>query len=513
MKTCFTLLIAIRTLHITAAQTTFNVRDNFGFPAALMTSVFPTDSCYYFTGIIADSIAPFKTGNIFLKLSPDGQHLILKTLRSSIKTYETWLGNLLPMDDGNLIDIGFSVDSTTKAIVIKYTPEGDTILTKEYFSYYYPNNPFIVPHQIIKASDGAFFILNDIEKENTSDNDFSIVKLDSELNILWQKKYGDSWDDIVRSLIVDDSGMIIGSSKESLGNQNFVNRTHLLKIDTGGTLQWQYLSPPGILQDAARDIVKTNDGGLVVASGRGIEVPANPSISVLKWTGGYIFKLDADRKLAWELEINEDFTPTFRNYFSRLIAVDSGNAYIAAGQFAEIISDSARDISAWLYKISSEGKLMWQRKHHIVESNLDLHVVYDLKQTPDGGFILVGEATDYLADTLYQQAWLLKLDSFGCLIPGCHLTPVEEAGQPPAQLVLYPNPAKDFLNFQLRSTRPVQEATFRITDVQGRLVREFKTRHPEDTFIVPVWDWAAGVYFLQAAVKGEIVATERFVVN
>jgi hypothetical protein len=59
----------------------------------------------------------------------------------------------------------------------------------------------------------------------------------------------------------------------------------------------------------------------------------------------------------------------------------------------------------------------------------------------------------------------------------------------------------------------VQEATFRITDVQSRLVREFKTRHPEDTFIVPVWDWAAGVYFLQAAVNGEIVATERFVVN
>jgi hypothetical protein len=58
----------------------------------------------------------------------------------------------------------------------------------------------------------------------------------------------------------------------------------------------------------------------------------------------------------------------------------------------------------------------------------------------------------------------------------------------------------------------VPEATFRITDVQGRLVREFKTRHPEDTFIVPVWGWAAGVYFLQAAVDGQIVADEKLIV-
>ena len=48
-------------------------------------------------------------------------------------------------------------------------------------------------------------------------------------------------------------------------------------------------------------------------------------------------------------------------------------------------------------------------------------------------------------DTTVQQAWLLKVDSEGCLVPNCHVS-TQELPQNSLQFSLYPNPASDFLN-------------------------------------------------------------------
>jgi hypothetical protein len=89
----------------------------------------------------------------------------------------------------------------------------------------------------------------------------------------------------------------------------------------------------------------------------------------------------------------------------------------------------------------------------------------------------------------------------------------KETIKPQNAIYIYPNPTTDYLNFQLRTARPVQEATFRILDVQGRVLREFQSNHLQDTFIVPVEGWAAGVYFLEASEKGVVLGVERFVVK
>ena len=129
---------------------------------------------------------------------------------------------------------------------------------------------------------------------------------------------------------------------------------------------------------------------------------------------------------------------------------------------------------------------------------------------------MCGEARDWSGtDSIPQQAWLLKLDQYGCLVPNCY-TATEEAptGEEPAiRLAIYPNPTADYLNFYLRTPRPVKEASFRIVSAEGRLVQSFQSDRPDVTFIVPVWDWAAGVYFLQYLEEGMVKGSERFVVQ
>ncbi|MEO1714527.1 MAG: hypothetical protein AAFU60_14445, partial [Bacteroidota bacterium] len=90
------------------AQTTFNLREAFGFPAAVISSVHPTDTCYYIAGIVSDSVPPYTTGSFLARLNLDGSIFWFKSLHGVNKTYETWHNTLLPQEDGGFVNIGYS---------------------------------------------------------------------------------------------------------------------------------------------------------------------------------------------------------------------------------------------------------------------------------------------------------------------------------------------------------------------------------------------------------------------
>ncbi len=43
-------------------------------------------------------------------------------------------------------------------------------------------------------------------------------------------------------------------------------------------------------------------------------------------------------------------------------------------------------------------------------------------------------------------------------------------------------------------------------------LREMESNMPKETHVVPVYDWAAGIYFLQYLENGQVLHLERFVV-
>jgi uncharacterized delta-60 repeat protein len=81
------------------------------------------------------------------------------------------------------------------------------------------------------------------------------------------------------------------------------------------------------------------------------------------------------------------------------------------------------------------------------------------------------------------------------------------------EILVYPNPVFDFLSFQLQGQRPPgSSGVFHIVNAQGRLMKTFQSDRPYATFIVPVWEWAAGVYFLQYVEEGVVSQVEKFVI-
>jgi Secretion system C-terminal sorting domain len=499
-------------------QITFNQRYHFNTLATYLTSIIPTDSCYYATGIYADTLPFLQVGSLFMKMDLEGNPVFVKKLISPEKSYETWFNDLTALPDGNFAVQAFSVDTTAKTMLIKFNNDGDTLFTKEYLSPLYPNYYFIQPRGGFSATpDGGFVFSNWINTNGGSD--IFLIKTDSLGNKQWGKFYGNSMWDRPQSLIVTPEGKIIAGGIRTNDNtalENYTYRCHIFQVDSAGNVEWDYLSPNGVgfLRDAANDMVLLDDGSLVVASGVGTEYD-RPSVNVV-WFEKLIFKLNPNNQVEWEREFIGS-RPTSYTTLNNIIDLSDGSGFVASGITPKPINIPTGDnwiSEGWIGKVSTNGDSLWAREYVGIESVNSRHQIIDLKETADGGFILCGESRNPDADSIPQQAWLLKLDEYGCLVPGCYTATEEPAGGEPAiSLAIYPNPASDYLNFYLRTPRPVREASFRIVNAEGRLMKAFQSDRPDATFIVPVWDWVAGVYFLQYVEEGVVRASEKFIVS
>ena len=144
----FSLLFLLKTAFLLQAQTTFNQRLHFGYPTAVLTSVVATDSCYYATGLIADTLYPHREGILFVKFDLDGNVVFQKTVANPGKAYKNWANTLIPLEDGGFALSGYTIDTLMKAIFIRYDSGGDTLFTKEYFNPYYPVQDYFRPYDM-----------------------------------------------------------------------------------------------------------------------------------------------------------------------------------------------------------------------------------------------------------------------------------------------------------------------------------------------------------------------------
>src|SRR5690606_23720494 len=111
--------------------------------------------------------------------------------------------------------------------------------------------------------------------------------------------------------------------------------------------------------------------------------------------------------------------------------------FVAVG-FMKAFEPNDRNQYGWLIKFNIHGEKIWERKyqkvtHEHLAPNYPAHELYDVDITPDGGFVMVGQATNYYEDNGFlpgQKAWLLKTNRFGCLVPGCHITDKEAEPNP-----------------------------------------------------------------------------------
>ena len=505
MKKLLFFFICFVTITSLYSQNTFNKHYAFDGLAAIGNGVLVTDSCYYVSGLVVDTINdPTLYDALFLaKMDFDGNIVSSYTLLDTLSSYENWATPLLFYDNA-FTSIGYGYDSLMYLYWLRMDTNDSIIAFNKFRSHYAPEDYFIRPTDALYKN-GKYYITTLIGKYDTDgilDENYTVLVLDDNGNSLQEQiVYGNFWRNRPTNIVLQDNNLIIGSVKanSNLTRWNRKSYSKIIGIDTLGHIEWSWQSSSS-LQQGANDLLATDDGGLVVVSGRGFLKQVNPHVKYIYWDKGLVFKLDSTHHLEWEYEFTLPHFSSSSGLFHVKKAIDN-SGYTAAGDIIDLAGSNGGTILGWLTKVSPNGDSLWSRKlfyYEYPDSIEYLHHIHDLQTTPDGGYLISGQTLDskHLSFPT-QQAWFIKVDAEGCLIPGCGLVDAIEPSQkegPP--LLLYPNPASDYLNVYLGNNEN-KNWSFVVYNSTGQEMGRYAANISHTTYMIAVDRWQAGQYFLR----------------
>jgi hypothetical protein len=305
----------------------------------------------------------------------------------------------------------------------------------------------------------------------------------------------------------DGEDVVVGTDGSwftcGMGNQGINNgRPVVLRSDTVGQQLWRHtdLSMYGTF----RSLIALADGGVAAMGAR------NPLDSCQRCT---ISKLDSSGYLSWRKDPFRTNNPNWYCWFHAGYEGIDG-ALILAGWLRDTL---VRDVGV-LFKLDALGNTLWHRfyTHYPGASFGKDQIFWDVKPTSDGGMVLTGETN---SDAFpYAQLWLLKLDSAGCLVPGCQFVGLSELTDAYLDAILaYPNPSSG--HFTLALTLPATvslagDLTLQVFDAQGRLVeRRNLGRQLEQRIALDLTAQPTGLYSAHLSDGKRILTGVRLVVS
>ena len=330
--------------------------------------------------------------------------------------------------------------------------------------------------------------------------DILLLETDSLGNELWRKSIGDSTHHEQGYCIsgTSDGGFIIGGLKRKEGDlvQWEYERPWLIKTDSIGNIEWnRFYGPKDTLNLPIYDVTPTLDGGYAFVGGIGALKYVHAS-SYLPW----IVKVNALGDTLWTRTIYGSGPDAYYSQYKSMVELADGSLVVCGEQRipnADTINlDGLYRITGVITKYSAQGELLWSRNYSHPGNNLSIsseHHLESIVSTPDGGFAAAGWLSGSPPDTGLQDVWVIKVDSFGCLTPGCQLTSVPKIESSIAQLKIYPNPATEEVHFDITpNLQNHRKYELKLYDMAGKLVLTKKLYPYENA--ISVSHLKAGIY-------------------
>ncbi len=243
---------------------------------------------------------------------------------------------------------------------------------------------------IQQTNDGGYIVASTTQSFGSGFEDWWILKLDSDGTVAWQKTYGGMLDDRARSVQqTTDGGYIAAGWTQSFGDYDI----WILKLDSRGDVIWQKKFDLDA-DDRAASIQQTSEGGYIVAGW---------SYSSQNGNDVCILKLNSNGTVSWVKTYGDSLGDR-----ANFIQQTSDKGYIVAGQTTRF-GDGHQDLDQdmWILKLDSVGSVTWQKWYGGGEDD----IAHSITQTMDGGYIVVGETKSF--GDGHQDIWILKLDSEG----------------------------------------------------------------------------------------------------
>jgi hypothetical protein len=408
---------------------------------------------------------------------------------------------------------------------------GDTLATRKYTSPYYIEGElytdYNAPVSITVSDDGQFIYFVSQIFHSSSQNNFMIKKLTSQGDEVWT--YVDPLEVWYNSCNVleyyEGHVWFVSQASGELGHHNKLMRLN----DTTGVVDYE------VEHDASDFIIGGASDMTIDSEGYCVTAPAGTVNNILPYT----FKVDFSGEYLWHTAPDGDNAPQQQS--DHLVKSPDGGHVSCSVKYEEIPNPNDPDEESsnntnekiWLWKVDSDGVFQWQRFYEYLSFDSGYfylnNIAHDMKATPDGGYIMAGQATANCLEwpclaggDFTQQGWLLKVDGCGCLVPGCDeacTVGIEEDGRHPelvsvSQFLVGPNPARDYINVYITPTLSKREGVVLVVhDVMGNLIKSFNLKHDDTTYMLDTSSLANGEYILSLINDGFVLQTKRVVVT
>ncbi len=263
---------------------------------------------------------------------------------------------------------------------------------------------------VIQTADGGYALTGG------KDGGFLLLKTNSSGDGEWEQTYGTEAEfTSFASAVVqsDDGGYVIAGRGTPWPNFVGPNGTlfNLLKTDSSGNVQWNQSYSTQTTPFIAKSLIKTSDGGYAVAG------YAETGHSIMSSGTGFVclVKTDNEGNMQWKKQFVAD-TIWAHVHISVVETEDSGYALLTVADLTENTNPVVENVDFWLIKTDSNGDKQWSKKYGGAYVDLPSSFI----ETSDGGFLLGGSTlrncTVDFVSYLQQDAWLFKIDSEGNML-------------------------------------------------------------------------------------------------
>ena len=261
-------------------------------------------------------------------------------------------------------------------------------------------------------------------KKDVFDSDSNLPEIKTNQGVLdFVQTFGGSKNDAAKSVVkTQDGGYAIAGYSQS-NNADITDKTDdsfdfwVMKFTENSTLSWSKTFG-GSVNDRANDIIQTSDGGFAVlgfSESKDIDVSNNEGFQDF-----WIAKLAQNGALTWQ----KSFGFSGLDYGTSLVQT-TDNGYLLTGVLDVSASGGLGNAKTsqkhaggdiWVIKISADGILEWSRYF----GGTFTDTAYGVEKTPDGGFIIVGSSDSDDVDIANNKGaydfWVLKIAATGTLL-------------------------------------------------------------------------------------------------
>ncbi len=497
------------------------------------------------THVLTDSSLLIHTGNScidqlcfgLLNINQDGEIIWQKVYDDEVSLgISNNSGCMLITEDGNIALTGLkhTDDATIKNYFLMLTnSEGDTLFVNTY-----PEDGSDLTRVISQFSDGGFLIGG--ANGTISNRDIRLIRTDSLGVLVWEKSFAnDFYSSTPYNIIIDKNediliSGIIYEEEDSDSDAYFMK----LSDSEEGEMIWETFLETDWSENYPEcplylDTIP-NEEAYVGAWCINPELNSNfDEVNIVR-------KMDTSLNTIWEYNVLPEYGETRFIYNVKSL---SDGSFLCYGSFEDYvyldelsaIYDKQIWNMAWLFKLSPEGELEWERIFYDSD-NVHAFRIYDVLQTPDGSIYTVGQTTDSLRveqedgtnQLVYDRnVWLVRFDENGCFNGDCGpssgeywdlagkiVTSISSGPSEIGSLLVYPNPSNGVFRLRLSEADLVSTAPlkWRVYDVSGRVVKEGNILEGRSSVDIDLSDSAMGVYCLELYSEEAVLGLERLVV-